>query len=615
VTTTVTAREGDTLCGIAVDAGFANCNPLREEAANADFLDRPLRVGERVTVPEVERGEEDGAADARHRFIVRGASARVRFVHGSPDRAARDDDSLSVLHISNFVTTRAGIPEVQAFPPHTTSAFNAHAHADVDAFKLEVFDPHAGAATVDVEMLALEPVLAPDGAIREHREFAGAERARRALTVTCRRVASDPERFRSCYLRLVTDDEDKAARARQTLLVTDSADGAAGDADRLEILDQNVRATYVLRSCRPARGTHSCRSIAELPVGEDRLRFRTRVHVLRTARGAAGSLAEGITIPEVRRHMFRWVRRTYSQADMSLIVLGIDEVDPLENLISIFNPGHRTAAGGGRLSVRVNTDPAPTEIEHATTRDEAPLAQATAIAAQIAALPGFAASAFPNPQALNNAQSADVIVTRSDGGAVVLDRARSTDARARIEIGRVAPNVSTTPAFNFMNVGARDHRVLIRNFASDATCVHVFVIRRFRASDGAVGYAYTRDHRQLAKFQAAFPVLGCCFVEARTLARADRRVHTTDHEIGHILCDMFHFAGRHPELMTDEAVDLVNSVGASKRLSHRSLPHQAIIGRDAGGTFNRSAPVNPVDDARRLENPAFIEAWPRRRSP
>ena len=133
--------------------------------------------------------------------------------------------------------------------------------------------------------------------------------------------------------------------------------------------------------------------------------------------------------------------------------------------------------------------------------------------------------------------------------------------------------------------------------------------------DGAVGYAYTRDRRQLAKFQATFPVIGCCFVEARTLAAADRRVHTTDHEIGHILCDMFHFAGRHPELMTDEAVDLVNSVGASKRLSHRSLPHQAIIGRDAGGTFTRSAPVYPVEAARTLENPAFIEAWPRRRSP
>jgi hypothetical protein len=608
----VTASRGDTLCGLAVAHGFPNCDPLRAEPANRAVRDRPLRGGDRVTIPDRDPGERGGlGAEVRHSFRRIGAAmARIRFTHGSRHLPCADDPDMDSLRISNYVTMRGGVPETSPFPNHTTSAFNAAADADVDAFKVEIFDPDATAATLDVEIESLRPVYAADGSIERHEPFTDADRAARSLRVTCRRTATDPQRYRSCYLRLVVDEEDKSARREQTLLISDLADGAAGAEDKLEILDQNVRATYEIPTCNAAP---RCRSTVEVSVGANRLRFRLQVHVQRDAPGAA-ALVDGITTQEVRRHLKKWVRRTYAQCDMSFRLTGpeIDEVDPLRNLISVFNPGRQLARGGAAVRVRVNTAPTPTTIAHNTTAGETPLDIAQALAAQISALPDFSATVHENPRALTNAQSADIVVTRSDGNEVVLDQARSSDSRARVEIGRVNPRVSTTASFDYSMVGARDHRVLIRNHAKDAASVHVFVIRRFRPSDGAVGFAYSRDVLQPTAMRATTPVVGTCFVEARTLSSADRRVHTTDHEIGHILCDMIHFSGRHPELMTDEPVDLRNSVLASKRMTDRVLSYRHPVAAAAGGGVrNAPAPVNPTDAARTRENPAFIEPWPR----
>lgn len=605
----VTAQDGDTLCGLATSHGHPDCGPVRAEGANSDFLNRPLRSGDRVTIPDIAINIFDGITELLHLFERIGVPlASVRFTHGSPDRPVADDDTLDVLHISNYVTTRAGVPETQTFPNHSSSSFHAGAHADVDAFKVEVHAPRHSGSTIDVTLRALRPILAADGRVTGHEEFSGALRDERALTVTCRKTSSDPTRFRSCYIRLVTDAEDKAARQQQTLLVSDVADGSNGADDKIEILDQRVRVELPIDICQAPASQHRCTALAELPVGENRLRFRLQMHVLRQAPGSA-ALVNGITIQEVRRHVWKWIRRTYAQADMSLRLVNteVEAIDPMENLISIFNQSRRLTTGGGRLEVAVNTDPNSTTVTHNTTADETPRQIADGLAAQINAIPNFSATVHDNPVAFNNGLSADIMVTRSDGQRVVLSGERSTDGRTRIGVGRVSANVSTTPELNYLNVGARDHRTLIRNFATDPNCVHAFVIRRFRAQDSAVGYAYPRDHHNPAQFQTIPPVVGCCFNQASTLAQNDREIHTTDHEIGHILCDMVHFSGRHPELMTDEPVDRVNSVGASKRITDRVLPYRHFI----EGRGNVSVPLNPCQETRTREAATYIEDWPR----
>ena len=40
----VTAKNGDTLCGIGIDNGFLDCAPIRKANGGKDFLSRPLKA-------------------------------------------------------------------------------------------------------------------------------------------------------------------------------------------------------------------------------------------------------------------------------------------------------------------------------------------------------------------------------------------------------------------------------------------------------------------------------------------------------------------------------------------------------------------------------------------
>ena len=55
--TKVIASNGDTLCTLAMTAGFLNCQPLRDEAANSALLNRQLKDGDVVTIPHTDSGQ------------------------------------------------------------------------------------------------------------------------------------------------------------------------------------------------------------------------------------------------------------------------------------------------------------------------------------------------------------------------------------------------------------------------------------------------------------------------------------------------------------------------------------------------------------------------------
>ena len=78
----VVATDADCLCGLAIRHGFLNCDPLRAEGANSGLLDRPLRAGDRVTIPDLRPKQESGAVDAKHSFkLKRLPEPKLRFVH------------------------------------------------------------------------------------------------------------------------------------------------------------------------------------------------------------------------------------------------------------------------------------------------------------------------------------------------------------------------------------------------------------------------------------------------------------------------------------------------------------------------------------------------------
>ena len=295
----VVASVGDTLCGIAIDNGFHDCQPVRNANPGADFLTRPLRDGDAVTVPDIETRDETKSTTTTNVFVKKNAPpVSICFVHGSPDKHYLDDDHLTFLLVSKFQVDKGGPTGAAAFP----DAFEFHAEGDVDiaTFKVQVVDPAAG-ATVQVTLQALKPVYKADHVtVDHHEEFTGAELAKRKLDVQCAKVRSGVA-YRSKYLRLVVDEADKSGtvgpvppgtfppgagspKPAQSLLVTDMVDQGEPD---VEILDQRVRASYEIPRCP---GSPKCKVTAELPIGDDRKRLRMFVHVMRRTPGGAAPM-------------------------------------------------------------------------------------------------------------------------------------------------------------------------------------------------------------------------------------------------------------------------------------------------------------------------------------
>jgi hypothetical protein len=156
---------------------------------------------------------------------------------------------------------------------------------------------------------------------------------------------------------------------------------------------------------------------------------------------------------------------------------------------------------------------------------------------------------------------------------------------------------------------ARNHALaanLNANPQHAVSALHIYVINRLEHN--LLGWAYIRDADQAAQFQGTAPVVGVCFVNAEVFRPNDHWVQTVSHELGHILGDQEHFAGRTTELMTNQGMPTTNHVWNPKRLTDRNLNYNR-QSRDLAGFTARNA-INPVEAVRSREA-GFLEAWPR----
>ena len=315
--TQVTASKGDTLCGIAIAAGFLNCEPVRNEAANAgkDFLTRELKDGDVITVPDLREEIFNGGTETLHRFKQKNAPpVEIRFVHGSPDLPYRDDPELNVLSVSNYRSDRGGSTGSNSFP--SGHEFHWNGHHDEDAFKVQVVDPAAG-GSVKVTLEALKPKYKANGDLDSHEPYTGAAAANRKRDVDCHLVKNSVC-HRTEYQRLVIDTEDFNAIPTQALLITGAEDGNNGANDRVEILDHKVRASYEHSNC-PA--SPKCKVSATVDVGKDRQKAKVSVHILQDATNAPV-----VTQVTARMRILKFVRELYAQANMGIKILGLREV-------------------------------------------------------------------------------------------------------------------------------------------------------------------------------------------------------------------------------------------------------------------------------------------------
>lgn len=615
----LTAGPGDTFCEIAAEAGFVNCSPVRDHVANAAIRDRQLQPGDDVYVPDLVERLDSAPTERLHVFVRIGVPfASIRFVHGSAASTIPDDVSLTHLEISNYRTDRGGRDGLDAFPGPNAWQFNTTGDADPDAFKVEVRDTRTGNARLNVTLEALHPIYDPAGAVTGHdlNWSSPAETARRRQDIVVHRATPAPDqRFRSAYLRLVVDENDKAERPTQTLLVTDDQPNE----ERVEILDQEVRATYIIDSCpRPAAAR--CRVTAQLPVGDDRRRIKMCVGIFRQNIGDATGF-NGTTEAHLRHRVFRWFRRVYAQANMGpkLVPPGIRLLDPPErNMLTVSNISGNRATGRrpsgatpSRMSFTITTDRAgvaPKVINHDIPAAATPATRPTPIeiADALKALiddADFEATTFENPPAqgrLRTRRSADIIIKdRTPGQRVTISAVSNTDNSATLTLAVVNLNRVTDHGDRDVEFGTIEQRQIMRNCDAGDDLFDCYVVGRFQDVD-LRGRSFTPCYELDDDYKPPPPapftnMMGTTSSSGRVMDGSNNLPYTFPHEVGHALLDSFH-ATRRSELMAGGGTSVSANVRGTKRLCDRPVlivyanyhPHQTFVGR-TGNFFYAAA--------------------------
>ena len=587
--TVVNANDGDTLCGLAIDAGFVDCQPLRDEPQNQgkDFLNRPtLKAGDVVVIPEKKVKQTDKSTNTTNVFVKKTApKVSIRFVHGSANLPYLQDATLAALEISNYETNLAGRNGRHNLP--TSFGFNADGDADPDTFKVEVVDPAAG-GSVNAVLDALKPVYKPDGTVDHVEQFAGAQAGSRTLNVVCNKVSSGVA-YRSKYLRLVSDEVDQASVPAQSLLVTDMADGSGTgkhtDNDTVEILDQQVRASYSVNRCP---GPKKCTVTAQVAVGVTRSRIKLAFHAFRSAPAAAGGV-NGITTQMLQRRAFRWFRRAYAQAGMAPKLVGpkVEFVDPPpDNMLVIcqdhgrFSSGLNSAVAQSTLLFTLSSPPprpAGAPPDPVVSVPLVPLLTPKQIGdLVVAALPaGFSGSAFENARAFNAVNgSCDVIITRADGTRVMILNETTDDTSSTVTAARVnINNVNDADTFNTLIPTTADFRRVIRAAPGAADQLDCYVVGQF-ANINLRGRAFVPARDLAAPFQPPDPlkfaaIMATTSSSGPVLDASDNLPFTLPHEAGHVLNDAFHTVPTDPngptQLMST-GTSVANAVNATKRI-------------------------------------------------
>jgi len=592
--TKVTARDGDCLCGIASDFGFAECKPLRDLPENAALLGRELNAGDEVTVPDLSVEDHPRAVDTKHTFKLKTSPpVNIRFVHGSPTLPYRDDTETTTLHVSNFVTNLGGKTGLANLP--TGFGFNDDGHQDPDTFKVEVWDPAAG-GSVNVKLEALKPVYTADPATGKltatsFTPFVGDGRVIDPLL--CNVVsAATSNTYRSKYMRLVVDesDRDEPSVPGQVLFVSDLADGlgtgAAADNDTVEILDQMVRATYEVERCTSAP---KCKVSKVVDIGgSERKRINIHFFAVRSAAGV-DTMPTGVSADDIKNHLrrrtFKWYRRVFAQADMAPLLATLEIIDPPEsNMICISHlTGLPVAAAGVTLDISLHTDTRDIAVPTITfAGGETPVQAGNLIVAGLPA--GFSgqsllctlASGSPNA-------AADVLITADNGERVTLFPVPvlSPNAGISIDIPRVNLNsVDDDDAAADFTLGgpSPDMKRLLRMMPTSDDGMFCIVIGIFK-SRTLRGQAFRKFHAAAAPFQPPLPIRSATIMAYQAtsggvlvgvLDNGNTFPFTSPHESAHVMCDLSHTitgASHSRTELLGAGTPRDNSVGGTKRLS------------------------------------------------
>jgi nucleoid-associated protein YgaU len=677
--------------------------------------------GDRVFVPDPNQKTETVPTTDRTRFRVTGSGVRLRFIFDNGDDNPNNDRELTYLCVSNLVTTD-NLPE--DFGPNAEGSDDVdhfkveiedpHERADTipaDKVTLEALKPRADGdaprgtwytvrsgdtlsgiaqehgldswrqiyyAPENEEFRRTRPdpdliypgdrVFVPDpnqDAVPADRMEYASFSPERKLQIELQRVNDErgqpTNKFRSRYLRLVTDTVDQNTNTDQCLL----ADWDSSETT-LEILDQMVQVEY--------RRDEGDRPKARIPIGHDRKRIRMAVHVLRRAPGGNPI----VQVSDAEKRVNKWYRRTYAQANLApKLVAAIDDVDPPRNMLVVSDNSGANAAGnannrmrfhvrgsasgitytlqGGDDQARITTDHDISDwnavwnhaenadlrtqrgnasslrvgdelyipasggrvwVVYRPPRGQTPIRTAQALAQRVRTA-GYTANAFQNQARPGDPRgSADLVIKESDGSLVTLEDEDSDDNAQSLTVARVStPNfeVSSNDAaggFATHNIGSAMQRALVRNYRTADDRVECFVAGTVQYDNDAAhqirGRAVSPKRFRPVAERPRSPLLRSTYMANMTMDAtddssagdsADRNPFTFPHESGHVIIDCYH-AQENRQLMRS-GTSGTNEVEGSKRIF------------DSAVEFGHMAGVSPFNQVSRLRSSGapVLEDW------
>ncbi len=556
---TVTARDGDVWCNLAVQHGFKDCRKVRD--ANPAIAARDLRPGDRITIPAVTPKEESRPVDALHRFERLGAPVgRVFFIQdrnrSTPELALSDRQRQ--LAITNYVIGRQG----RGFAPavwrnNTFFGFDDLASADPDHFKMQVFDRRArdaGLTDVTVRVQTQRPRLDAAGLQTAWEDVAGVAGVQ--LDVTCRQVAANSPWYRSHYMRVVVEPDDQNNRLADNVDTADDRTAQTivapliSDDTRVEILDLRVQGAREAERCGATGAETRCRGLAFAQVGKREVAMKIRV--IRV--NGSGAQAALTTPDQVRNTTLQNLRMHYAQCNIGLNVLEIKDVPPPRNMIAVGDTNVVKASGGHRVGavVRRTQGGATTNVTATinTGRKDTPEETANKLAGALRAQ-GLKAKVMPNPPKNDSGDDfgpCDILCFNADDTPADCVRAINVaDEDQKISTTAAWDNNAVTtpdrqygndePGFRF--IGSADYRALLKNSFIDKNQFYAYIINNFTQEPGGgtlLGYALIPYHDVDDKIKPKESFTMGVLVSNNAALR--RTVLT--HEAAHVMLDAIH---------------------------------------------------------------------------
>jgi hypothetical protein len=560
----VTAHDDDTLCTIAVENGFRDCKKVR--AVNEKYQTRPVRAGEKVKIPEVTKKQESGATEQTHEFERPGLPKRRIWIIQDYNRSTPKEatgDAQPQLAVSNYVPTRQGVGYTTAdWVDQTETDYVEAATADPDHFKLLVLDPKAakdGQAKITVNLRTEKPKLKSDDPTQIERWEAVTEATQAKLeNIECERV-EETDYYKSCYLRLVVDDDDTKLKrpwgrndtttdsgadvSKQTLVTPTVTD------KKVEILDLRVQAERMQENCPEANADAKCRVLTLADVGKDEKVLRIKVYRIE---------GSGVSDADVDK-MIENTRLSMAQINSGVELVGgkVYDLPVPDNLIAISDYWGKKAAGGKEMEVWIEAEDGKiVEAKIETKRKATPQQTANALVAAIQKAAQAEGTAVlcrvsPNPpyqESGDNFGGCDILCYRQDGNPapILLSDSRDPDQKIRDSgdwdirnvrdtIQQYAEDGDGKQWNSARTMGSVDYRAAIKN-CHDGTGNHIVVVIIHTFKDRCLGEAICRFYNAHSSLQPAKDYRNALLMAKEAVTM---RV-VLAHEIGHVLTDALH---------------------------------------------------------------------------